>query len=134
MNIQATQPMLQAAREYGTLDHIHPAFHKAVMAEYCDRWNAGTGKANPFDCPTVNLIAQQQAAISAPAKDEDSDQLKARAVLYAARCKSLAPDEYCLPQRVIDYVESKGETLPVVSQSTVRADGITGKKALSPPM
>lgn len=79
------------------------------------------------------LRDQQQAATAAPATDDDADQLKALAGVYAAKCKQLAPEPYHLPQRVLDYVQAKGMTLPTVSAKITRLDAtgklISGKKA-----
>ena len=111
-----------AALQSGALAAFFPAYHRDMV----QGWEHHHVTHNNGE----NYLHQQQAiAQRAPATDDDSDTLKSRAIIYAAKCKQLAPEPYHLPQRALDYVAVKGMRLPVVSVNTVRHDGTTGKKA-----
>lgn len=106
----------------GALSPFLPAFRRDMVNDWY-RLNLTQSKGESY------LQEQQRIASRAPASDDDLDTLKSRAVLYAAKCKQLAPEPFYLPQRVVDYVQAKGETLPKVAKNTVRHDGTTGVKA-----
>jgi hypothetical protein len=113
---------LTAARDGGALSPFLPAYHREILNDWNNNLHNGSGAE-------FNLQQQQAIASRTPASDDGADDLKAKAGLYAAKCKQLAPEPYHLPQRAISYVEAKGMTLPKVPKNIVRADGASEEKA-----